>query len=242
MSARSPTPEPGFVVQYGGREISHNLLFWPLQSVGWLVYGLMMLGYALARETRPQAIFDIVLLVVTGYALTLTYRHLFRRWRRQHLPPLKLAVLVVALTIVGTPLWYESQVLITRITYSLRPSLVSSFPSYAVIPLRISVFWGITLLTWSLLYFSINGWGSFERERRGGPGAIRQTPGSAGATATPFSLQYVEQHFRTGRGRAARRRDIHDLEAQRLFAYLLADLRHSADPGCQRDGIHPPLP
>jgi signal transduction histidine kinase len=166
MSARSPTPEPGFVVQYGGREISHNLLFWPLQSVGWLVYGLMMLGYALARETRPQAIFDIVLLVVTGYALTLTYRHLFRRWRRQHLPPLKLAVLVVALTIVGTPLWYESQVLITRITYSLRPSLVSSFPSYAVIPLRISVFWGITLLTWSLLYFSINGWGSFERERR----------------------------------------------------------------------------
>jgi hypothetical protein len=51
MSARSSIAEPGFVVRYGGRGISHHILFWPLQSVGWLVYGLMMLGYALTRES-----------------------------------------------------------------------------------------------------------------------------------------------------------------------------------------------
>jgi hypothetical protein len=53
MTARSSTDEPGFTVRYGEREISHNLLFWPVQSIGWLVYGLMMLGYALARESGP---------------------------------------------------------------------------------------------------------------------------------------------------------------------------------------------
>jgi two-component system, LytTR family, sensor kinase len=166
MSTRSPLAEPGFVVRYGSREISHNVLFWPLQSVGWLLYGLMTLGYALARESRPQAIFDVVALVVTGYVLTLLYRHLFRRWRRTHIPPLQLAALVIALIIATVPLWYESQVLVSRIAYSVRPSLVKSVPSYGVIPLTIWGYWAIVLLTWSLLYFSINGWSSLERERR----------------------------------------------------------------------------
>lgn len=166
MSARSPAPEPGFVVQYGGYEISHNLLFWPLQSVGWLLYGLMTLGYVLARESRPQAIFDVVELVVTGYVLTLSYRHLFQRWRRKHIAPLRLAALVITLTIAAVPLWYESQVLISRVAYSVRPSLVRSLPSYGVIPLTIWGYWATVLLTWSLLYFSINGWSTLERERR----------------------------------------------------------------------------
>jgi two-component system LytT family sensor kinase len=166
MSARSSTAEPGFVVRYWGRDISHNFLFWPLQSVGWLLYGLMMLGYELAHESQQQALFDIVELMITGYALTLIYRHLFRRWRRQHIPPLQLGALVVALSIAGVPIWYESQVLISHVAYSVRPSLVSSVGSYTVIPLKFWINWGIVLLGWSLLYFSINGWSSLERERR----------------------------------------------------------------------------
>jgi len=108
----------------------------------------------------------VVQLVVTGYALTLLYRHLFRRWRRRHTPPLQLAALVAALTIAAIPLWYESQVVISRIAYSVRPSLVSSVPSYGVIPLKIWLNWGFVLLGWSLLYFSINGWCRLARERR----------------------------------------------------------------------------
>lgn len=166
MLVRSSTAEPSFVVRYRGRDISHNFLFWPLQSVGWLAYGLMSLGYALARESSLQARFDVLVLVGTGYAITLVYRYLFRRWRRRHTPPVQLAVRVVALTVVAIPLWYEAQALISRIAHSTRPSLVSSIPSYAVIPLNTWITSAFALLGWSLLYFSINGWISLERERR----------------------------------------------------------------------------
>jgi two-component system, LytTR family, sensor kinase len=166
MSARSPIVESDFLVRWVGHEISHHLLFWPLQAVGWLVYGIMMLGYALAHESQTQAIFDVVLLLATGYALTLGYRVLFRRWRRQRMPPFRLTVLVVVLCVVSAPLWYESQVLITRIAYSVRPSLVSALPAYGVIPLRVWFYWAFVLMAWALLYFSINGWVSLERARR----------------------------------------------------------------------------
>lgn len=165
-SVRSATAEPSFVVRYGRFEISHNLLFWPLQSVGWLAYGLMALGFALGRETSLQASFDVVELVVTGYALTLVYRYLFRLWRRRGAPPLQVVARVMVLTIAAIPLWFESQVLISDIAHSVRPSLVRSVPSYAVIPLNIWITYGFALMGWSLLYFSVNGWISLERERR----------------------------------------------------------------------------
>jgi two-component system LytT family sensor kinase len=166
MSVRASTAEPSLVFRYGAREISHNLLFWPLQLVGWLAWGLMVLGYARARESPLHATFDVVLLLVTGCALTLIYRHLFRRWRRRRTPPLRLAVLVVALCVVTIPLWYEVQVLISNIAHAVRPSLVSSVSSYTVIPRGIWFSWGFALSGWSLLYFGINGWGTLERERR----------------------------------------------------------------------------
>jgi signal transduction histidine kinase len=166
MTVRSPSAEPDFVVRYGRYEISRNLLFWPLQSVGWLAYGLMALGFALARETSLQASFDVAMLVVTGYALTLVYRYLFRRWRRRSTPPLQVVARVIAVSIAAIPLWFESQVLLSHIAYSVRPSLVRSVPSYAVIPLSIWITYGFALLGWSVLYFSMNGWISLERERR----------------------------------------------------------------------------
>jgi len=166
MSVRSPNAEPGFVVRYGKYEISHHFLFWPLQSVGWLAYGLMGLGYALARESPLQAGFDVVMLVVTGYSVTLMYRYLFRRWRRRRTPPLQLAARVIVLTIAAIPIWYESQVLISSVAYSVRPSLVSSVGSYAVIPRSIWITYAFALFGWSLLYFSVNGWISLEHERR----------------------------------------------------------------------------
>lgn len=163
---RSPSAEPSFVVRYGRHEISHNFLFWLLQSVGWLAYGLVGLGNALAAESVAQASLDVVMLVVTGYALTLLYRHLFRHWRRRHTSPMQLAGCVLALTIAAIPFWYESQVLISKVAFSVRPSLVRSVPGYGVIPLKIWFTFGFALLGWSVLYFSINGWISLERERR----------------------------------------------------------------------------
>lgn len=163
---RPPGPEPGFIVRWGRFEISHNFLFWLLQSVGWIAYGLMGLGYALAGETLLQAIFDVSVLVVTGYALTIAYRYLLRAWRHRHTPPARLAAYVLALTIVAIPCWYEAQALIDRIASSLHPSLVKSIPSYDEIPSRVWITWAFALLGWSVFYFSINGWISLERERR----------------------------------------------------------------------------
>lgn len=163
---RSFSAEPRFVVRYGRYEISHNFLFWVLQSVGWLAYGLMALGYALAGETSLQASFDVVMLVVTGYALTLGYRYLFQHWRRRRTPPLGLAARVLALTVAAIPLRYEFVVLISRAVFAVHPSLVASDPPYGVIPLRVWITSAFALLGWSVLYFSINGWISLERERR----------------------------------------------------------------------------
>jgi two-component system, LytTR family, sensor kinase len=165
MSVRPSTAEACFV-RYGGREISHNALFWLLQSVGWAAYGLTTLGYVLGRESSLQAAFDVATLAVTGWTVTLIYRHLLRRWQRRRTPPLRLAARVVALTIVAIPLWYECQVLIDRIAFSVHPSLVSSVPSYGMVPARIWSYWGFLLLGWSLLYFSVNGWLNLEHERR----------------------------------------------------------------------------
>ena len=166
MSAHTPSAQPGFVLRWGEHEISHNLLYWLLQSVGWLLYGLMMLGYALAHESTAQALFDVLLLLVSGLLLTLGYRLLFQRWRQRRTPSLRLAAQVLALTIISIPCWYELQVLITRLAYAVSPALVKALPSYGPIPLRIWFNWGFVLLGWSLLYFSINGWISLERERR----------------------------------------------------------------------------
>lgn len=163
---RSPGAEPAFVVHLGKHGISHNFLFWLLQSLGWLAYGLIGLGYGLAAESSLQAAFDAVVYVLTGYVLTLAYRHLFRRWRGRRTRPVQLAARVLALTLVAIPAWYESQVLIDRIAFSLHPSLVKSVPSYGVIPSRIWLTWAFALLGWSVLYFSMNGWISLERERR----------------------------------------------------------------------------
>ena len=165
-SVRSPGAEPGFIVRWGTLEISHNFLFWLLQSVGWVAYGLMSLGYALAAESALHACFDVTVLVVTGYALTIAYRYLFRRWRRRGTPPLPLAARVLALTIAAIPIRYESEVLISRLAFSIRPSLVGSVPSYGAIPLKIWITSAFALLGWSILYLSINGWVSLERERR----------------------------------------------------------------------------
>lgn len=163
---RPSSAEPGCVVRYGRYEISHNFLFWLLQSVGWFAYGLMSLGYALAGESNLQASFDVGMLVVTGYALTLIYRYLLRRWRRRRTPPLQLAARVLALTIVAIPIWYEAEVLISKIAFTVRPALVRSVPPYGVVPLKIWITSTFALSGWSILYLSINGWISLERERR----------------------------------------------------------------------------
>jgi hypothetical protein len=154
------------LVSVPGGAISHNTLFWLLQTAGWTAFGLMMFGYGLAREPVRPAIFDTLQLAVTGLALTSVYRYAYRWWRRRHVPPLALAFWIVLFTLAGVPLWYEPQAAITRAVHARHPSLVVWVPSYTEIPLETWLYWGFVLLSWSLLYFGINDWMSLQMERR----------------------------------------------------------------------------
>jgi two-component system, LytTR family, sensor kinase len=158
--------KPGWFIWPSGRQLSHNGLFWLLQIAGWSAFGLMMFGYALARENMTQAVFDVLLLVITGVALTTAYRYLYRYLRRREFAPLWLAVLVLVLSVAGAPIWFEPQVLLTLIAARLHPSLVHWVPSFTFIPLDTWLFEGFVLLSWSLLYFGANGWISLQLERR----------------------------------------------------------------------------
>jgi two-component system, LytTR family, sensor kinase len=158
--------EPTYLISASGREISHSSLFWILQIGGWGVYGLMMLGYTITRETEPQAILDTLQMLVTGFVLTLMFRYFLRRWRRAQTSPLRFAALVIALSVVGVPLWFEPEVLFSHILLGINPALVSWNPPYFPISLGIWLNWGIVLLSWCLIYCGINSWSTLQLERR----------------------------------------------------------------------------
>jgi two-component system LytT family sensor kinase len=191
MSAHLSELKPGWLVWPSGRQVSHRLLFWLLQAAGWLAFGLMMFGYALARESTLQAVFDVLILISTGFALTSLYRLLYRRWRRRGVPPLRLSAYVLLLAAVGAPVWFEPQVLLTWAAASIRPSLVRWLPSFTWIPLDTWLFEAFVLLTWSLLYFGVNGWISLQLERRR---AVRAEALAQAARLQALQTQ-LEPHF-----------------------------------------------
>jgi hypothetical protein len=158
--------KPGWLVWSSGRQLSHRTLFWLLQTAGWVAFGLMMFGYALARENFPQAVFDVLILMTTGFGLTALFRLLYRHWRHGGIPALRLSVYVLLLSAAGAPIWFEPQVLVTWIAARLNASLVHWVPSFTFIPLDTWLFEAFVLLTWSLLYFGANGWISLQLERR----------------------------------------------------------------------------
>ncbi len=166
MSAHLSELKPGWLIWPSGRQLSHRVLFWTLQIGGWAAFGLMMFGYALARESPLQAIFDVLILVATGFGLTALYGRLYAHWRRRKVAPIRLAVLVLLLAAIGAPIWFEPQVLLTWIAARIHPPLVRWVPSFSFIPLDTWLFEGFVLLTWSLLYFGVNGWISLQLERR----------------------------------------------------------------------------
>jgi two-component system LytT family sensor kinase len=147
------------------RPLSHNALFWVLQTGGWIAAGVVTFGFLLAKETRTQATFDVILFVVTGFLLTSLYRYPYRRWRRLETSLPALAVWIAICGTVGVPLWYEPQAFLTRVAAIDHPNWVSELPTYEI-PLDCWLWWGSTLYSWSFLYFGINYWISLQAERR----------------------------------------------------------------------------
>jgi signal transduction histidine kinase len=147
------------------RPLSQGALFWLLQTGGWIAVGVVVFGFELAKETRTQAAFDVILFVITGFLLTSLYRYPYRRWRRLETSLPALAVWIAICATVGVPLWFEPQAFLTRIAMISHPDWVNELPTYQI-PLDCWLWWGTTLYSWSFLYFGISYWISLQAERR----------------------------------------------------------------------------
>jgi hypothetical protein len=130
------------------------------------MFGLIVLGFTLVMEPLKPAIFDSCMLVVSGFVLTSLYRYLYRRWRRLETPLPVIALGIGVLGVIGVPLWYEPQILLTRLASASHPSWVAMVPNYEAIPAHAWLQWGTVLFGWSFLYFGINDWISLQSERR----------------------------------------------------------------------------
>jgi two-component system, LytTR family, sensor kinase len=170
---------------------SHSRLFWTLQIGGWTCFGLMMFGYALAKENLAPAIFDVVALIITGLMLTSASRYLYRRWRARDVTPVWLGLRILILCTLGVPLWWEPQAFLSQVVVKLNPAMVPWVPSYAHIPLDTWVLWEPILLGWSFLYFGINDWIALQIERQ------RSATAEASLQAARFRvLQFqLQPHF-----------------------------------------------
>jgi two-component system LytT family sensor kinase len=157
---------PGSLVLGSGRHVSHETVFWLLQVGGWILFGLMMLGYQLAWQSPRDAVIDDAVMVVTGIGLTCAFRGLYRWYRRRAVSPVIVIGTGIAFSVAGSVLWFLLQLIplaaLNRggITEWHPDSLWSGF-SADVFLYNIFI-----LLTWSLLYFGINGWIRLELERR----------------------------------------------------------------------------
>jgi two-component system LytT family sensor kinase len=182
---------PGWLALGSGRHLSHNTLFWSLQLAGWVGFGLVMLGYELLWLSPKNAIIGDVASVATGIGLTTGYRYLHRWGRRHALSPIAVIAVGVAFAVAGSPTWWLTQRLISGpLTGKPLPGwhpylLWSGFNA------EVFLFYIFILITWLLLYTGINGWISFELERRRADRAV--------ATAQFARLQalqsQLEPHF-----------------------------------------------
>jgi two-component system LytT family sensor kinase len=148
------------------RPISHTALFWTLQACGWSLLAIVTMASELVKEPPKAAVFDAIIFTVTGFLLTSVYRFPYRRCRRMEASLPVIALWIAALGLIGVPLWYEPQVLLTRFASVTHPSWVVSVPSYGDIPLDCWLWWSAVLYGWSFLYFGVNDWMSLQSERR----------------------------------------------------------------------------
>lgn len=150
----------GWRILRSGPPLARGTLFWLLQAAGWLLFGLMMLGYELIWQSFLPAIVDDLVLISTGLALTTGFRWLYRSRRQQRASPAALLVTAAVLCVLGSPVWYLAQTLLVQ------PLLPESMPRPQWLLSGLFLYYVFILATWNLLYFGAHGWMSLQIERR----------------------------------------------------------------------------
>ncbi|HUI59353.1 MAG TPA: histidine kinase [Steroidobacteraceae bacterium] len=159
MSLHLSAKKPGWLVLRSGAQLSGNTLFWLLHSVGWLCFGLMMLGYELIWQPFLAALVDDLVMVAIGLALTTGFRLVYRHLRRRTVHPPIVVVAAVVLCVAGSAVWDAGRTLLVP---ALLPEML---PRPEWVLSGESLYYLSVLVTWSLLYFGTNGWISLRLER-----------------------------------------------------------------------------
>jgi signal transduction histidine kinase len=156
------------------RRLGEASLFWTLQAAGWLAFGTVMAGWALAYWPLSVAVFNKVLLVALGIFISLILREAYRGIRRRGWPATRCGLAVLATSFSAAPLWYEAHIALFKASCS---AIAATWPrsSMAIgcarpiilrwlVPTETWLFYGFVLVTWSLLYFVVDGIHALRRE------------------------------------------------------------------------------
>lgn len=126
----------------------------------------MMLGYELAWQGPRDAAVGDAVLVATGMSLTIVGRLIYRWQRRRDASPIALIGSGVAFAVAGSALWFLSQKLVIGTLNGRGFSGWHPFLLWSGLNAEVFLYNIFILLTWTLLYYGINGWIKLELERR----------------------------------------------------------------------------
>ncbi len=163
-------------------------LFWTLQVAGWLGFGGIMFVWGLEYWDPVDAAVEKLILVGTGFLLTLGFRQAYRRARARRLSYPLTALLIAALSCGGAALWMEVQDFLFGAYYT---ATAPDSPRVGWAGLGALLYNSFVLLAWSLLYFGINATRDLEQEQ------LRTAQAEARAKAARLqALQsQLEPHF-----------------------------------------------
>ena len=138
---------------------AESSLYWLLQSVGWLGFGVVMYAWAFAYWSPLVALLNKALLVAIGLLITVAFRPLFACMRHRGVAPASTGIIVLVVAFAAAPIWYELYAFLFRMLYPMISSTESAQARYLpglVVPTQSWLYYGFVLTTWSLLYFLVH--------------------------------------------------------------------------------------
>jgi two-component system LytT family sensor kinase len=159
-----------------GRELSKSTVFYLLHFAGWIAIGALSFASEIATKGPWAGALENLAWTMTGSALTLGLRSVYRRVRSSPRSYGAYGLICLLLSTTGAPLWYVVSKSMTGVCYfafghypNLPPLFVAAAHADAVlpwwIPLDYWLFFTVILFAWSSLYFGINAMLDLETER-----------------------------------------------------------------------------
>jgi hypothetical protein len=129
-------------------------LFWLLHCAGWGLFGAVMFAWGLSFWDPFDAALEKVTLTTVGFALTLGFRRLYQRLQRrtESLPASVATAFIVSFA--GAGLWYVLHVVLLQAVYAFAYGVPLAL-RVPPLPFGTFLYYGLVLLTWSLLYHGI---------------------------------------------------------------------------------------